>query len=113
MSIIDNPLVLAVLVIVLTWLIRKLKWESEGIKALWLTMGISLVIASVDTVFGGGAVLIPAWPGWVSPGAVLVYIGGVLGSITANSGVIFASAQAIYQLLRREIVNRSPLITRL
>ena len=99
----SNPLLIGLLAMAITWAIRKLKWGADGLKALWLTMGVSFILAVLDTVLFGGPIKIPIVVWSADPVTVLVGATSVVSAITASWGTIFGSAQLIYQLLRRAI----------
>lgn len=108
MSIIDNPLVLGIIVFILTLIIRKVGWKADGAPALWLTMGVSAVIAVGEWLLQGGAnnIVICELP-LTAPSVFLTCLWRIIEATTKEAGVIFVLSQTVYQLLRREIAGRS------
>jgi hypothetical protein len=104
---IKNPPVLGFVVFVLTWVLRTLKWKTDGIPALWLTMLVAAVVAALETILKGLPNVIVCQLTPSHPAAFLTCIWRILEAILEEAGPIFALSQAIYQLLRREVAGRA------
>lgn len=108
MSIIDNALVLGILVFILTLFFRKMGWGKDGVPALWLTMGVAVAIAVCEWLLQGGLnnIVVCELP-LQDPSVFLTCLWRIIEVILKEAGVIFALSQAVYQLLRREIADKS------
>lgn len=107
MGILGNPLVLGTIVFALVWLIRKFGWTVEGLKALWLTMIVAVVAAILERVFTVGIPNFLVCEIAPEPVGFLTCLSAIVRTILEEAGVIFAAAELIYQVLRREIVGRT------
>ena len=107
MGFLENPLVLGTIVAILVWALRKFKWPVEGLKALWLTMITAIVLAI------GGRLIATGIPNFLvcemapEPVGFLTCLFAILRTVLEEAGVIFAAAELIYQVLRREIAGRT------
>ena len=107
-ALLENPIVLGALVFLITWLIRKVGWKIDGVPALWLVMGVAGVIALLEwLLLGGPSKILICELSLQGPVALLTCVGRILEAVAKEFGVIFAAAQGVYQLLRREIAGRS------
>ena len=104
-SIITNPVVLGLLVIVITKIARWLKWPVEGIKAMWLTMVIAFIGALVERVLSGGLPSFLVCELALEPVGFLTCLLKIIQAILEEFGVIFVAAEIIYQALRREYIG--------
>jgi len=102
---IENPLVLGTIVFVLVYLIRKLDWETEGLKAMWLTMIVSLGIALFERIIKVGIPGVLVCEMVSEPAGALTCLLAILQAIVQEAGVVFVAAQVIYQILRRAILK--------
>jgi len=92
-------------VFVLMWVLRKLQWPVEGIKALWLTMGVSVVIAVVETLISSGSPGILVCSLSNDPEAALACVIEIAEAVVEQAAIVFAASQLVYQVLRRALVG--------
>lgn len=105
-----NPWLLGAIVFVLALLIKKLGWTADGVRSLWLTMGFAVVFGIVQTWLNGELASLPGCvPGVSDPAASLQCLLQYVESVLQSAGVVFATSQTIYQVLRRELVGKSVL----
>lgn len=102
---IENPLVLGTIVFVLVYLIRRFAWNVEGLKAMWLTMVVSLGIALFGRIIEVGIPSILVCEMVSEPVGALTCLLAILQAIVQEAGVVFAAAQIVYQILRRAILK--------
>lgn len=105
MTLIQNPLVLGLIVFVVVWLIRRLKWPVEGPKAIWLTYMVALGIGVAEKVFLEGfpsVVTCALVPG--NPPAFALCVAEILTNVLAFTGVIFGVTTGIYKVLRHKML---------
>jgi len=107
-DLLDNPLILGAIVFFLTLVFRKVAWAKDGLPALWLTMGVAAVIATIEWLLQGGpSTIVVCELTLQDPLAFLLCLGRIIQAIAEQAGVIFLACQGVYQLLRREIAGRT------
>lgn len=107
MELIKNPMVLGTIVFALVWFVRKLGWSVEGLKALWLTMIVAILIAVAERLLSVGPPNFLICEMVSEPVSSLSCLLGILESVVKEAGIIFAATELIYQVLRREVAGRS------
>ena len=107
MGILENPLVLGTIVFALVWLFRKLGLVIDGLKALWFTMIVAIVVAIAERLFTTGIPNFLVCEMVSEPVDFLTCLFAILRTILEEAGVIFAASELIYQVLRREIAGRT------
>jgi len=104
-SLLKNPVVLGGIAVGLTWFLRKVKWDVNGVKAIWLTYVVALVIAIVEKLLlEGFPVVVTCALAPADPPAFVVCVFQIIENILAWSGVLFAAATVIYKVLRSKMV---------
>jgi len=104
MSFLENTWLLGLVAFGIIWIMRKAGWAHESKQAMWLTFGVSVLLAIVQVT------LQQAWPAFpvMSTGDPFVYagwLGAVLGVIGAGFGQVLGASQIIYQTLRHLILG--------
>jgi len=100
-----NPIILGAIAVALVWLLRKVKWDVGGVKAIWLTYIVALCIAVAGELLSGGfpavvtCALAPA-----DPPSFVVCVFQVIENILAWGGVVFGLATVIYKVLRSKML---------
>ena len=102
---ISNAWLLGMVAFVLILILRKAGWATTSKQAMWLTFGVSVLLALVQITLQGewGTIPVPpngdpfAWAAWVSA------IGGI---IAAGFGKVLAVSQVIYQALKQLLGER-------
>jgi len=107
MGFLENPLILGTIVVVLVWVIRKLGLDVEGLKALWLTMVVAIFLAIAGRLVATGIPNFLVCEMVPEPVGFLPCLFAILRAIVEEAGIVFAAAELIYQVLRREIAGRS------
>ena len=107
MGLLENPLILGTIVFVLVWVFRRLGLDIEGLKALWFTMVVAVVVAVAERLFATGIPNFLVCEMVSEPVASLTCLFAILRTILEEAAVVFAAAELIYQLLRREIAGRT------
>lgn len=103
-----NEVVLSIIAIAIVWVIRQSKQNVDGPAAIWLTAGVSVVLAVGQLWVEGGLVdIIVCAPNWSDPMATLACLIEIGTSLLAHAGVIFGGAKIIYELLHRKIRDRT------
>lgn len=100
MNLVQNAAILGLVTTIIVWLLRKLQWSVDGVSAMWLVTGVSVVIAVIETIINDGfsGVLVCSI-GSDPVGAVncVIEIGR---AIAAQASVVWFTSQVIYKLLR-------------
>lgn len=100
MSLVENALVLGAVTTLIVWLLRKLKWPVSGVPAMWLTMGVSVVIAVIEAVVNDGFSSVFVCNIGTDPvGAVNCLVETIRG-IAAQASAVWLASQGVYQILR-------------
>jgi len=103
-----NEIILSFIAMALIWVIRRLKLDVEGVAAVWLTAGVSVVLAVIQLVIEGGfPSIITCALDLLDPMVALACLLVVAKTILAQAGVIFGGTKIIYELLRRKIRDRT------
>ena len=102
---IENAVILGIIVFALVWVIRRFAWDVNGLKAMWLTMGVSLAIALADWALAAGWREIVVCQFVLEPSAFLSCLVQMARTVVETAGVIFVSAQVIYKVLRLKIAS--------
>ena len=105
---IENAVILGIIVFALVWVIRRFAWDVNGLKAMWLTMGVSLAIALADWALAAGwqQIELCQLGGFISdPGGFIGCLIQMIRTVVEAAGVIFVSAEVIYKVLRLKIAS--------
>jgi len=103
-----NEIILSFIAMALIWVIRRLKLDVEGVGAVWLTAGVSMVLAVIQLVIEGGlANIVTCTLDLIDPMATLACLFVIAKAVLAQAGVIFGGTKIIYELLRRKIRDRT------
>jgi len=102
---IENPFVLGTIVFVLVYLIRRFGLKAEGLKAMWLTMAVSLGVALFERIMEVGVPNVLVCEMVSEPVGALTCLLAILQAIVQETGVVFVAAQVVYQTLRRAILK--------
>jgi len=104
---VENALILGAIVSFLVWVFRKAGLDVEGVKALWFTMIVAVIVAVAERLFATGIPNFLVCEMVSEPVASLTCLFAILRAILEEAAVVFAAAELIYQVLRREIAGRS------
>jgi len=97
---IDNPLVMALVVFVLAFIVKRAGWAKDGLPTMWLVMGVSLILGFVSALSGGELTAVPACSMAGEPTTTLACIEAILTALMGNVAIVFAGSQVIYHALK-------------
>lgn len=102
-GVISNPVILGMLTFVFSWLIREFGWQVEGKQAMWLTMGVALVLALLGSILSGGIRLLLTCTLDTSDAlAAISCFFQIVNNLVAWTAAVWISAQVVYHFLRRQ-----------
>lgn len=108
MEFLQNAWLLGLVTVVLVWAIRRLGWALDSKAAIWLTFGVSFVLALVQVTVQGQWGMIPSFPAQGDPFAIGEWVLNVLGVVAQSFGQVLAASQVIYKALRETIAKWYP-----
>jgi len=95
-ALLEIPIILGLIVFVLTLIFRKVGWGKDGVPALWLTLGVSVVIAVLEwLLLGGHHKIVVCTPILADPLAFLGCIQRILEALAKEFGVVFGFSQIV------------------
>ena len=104
-GLLKNPILLGAIAVALVWLLRKVKWDVGGVKAIWLTYVVALCIAVAEKLLLEGFPVVLTCPlAPTDPGSFVVCVFQVIQNVLGWAGVVFGVATVIYKLLRTKMV---------